>query len=831
MKNDLIDQLITETRDNKVDWSVSSNPFEFFTYFNRTRYSIEKDINLIDNFAFHINEWDKNGDPVCIDDSFTDSDAQSRLESLYELILNGNLDYKVRYYSYLGKISKELLIQEQNRSVSLYKVMGRLGYESKEERPIIRIHESEDFYYKKEDNDGALFKYVEPPLSQISTVEGKTPLHEAQIVLISAPGATGKTAMAQYISYKLKLPIFDLGKCKAVGANTLTGLLWKQVDEDDTHKLKRGLKSGLCSLILDGLDEASIKVTQEGFDAFLSDVAIYADGAKGLPFVILGRPSVMEDASMVLESYNIKTCLLEIEPFTINKAIDFIDNQMNPNYVQRYDSFYKEVRDYIIIQIGAFFKDESDIYKNNFERFIGYAPVLQSISSLLNERQDFHRLKGDLVQNQKQKIDLLIDIVKRILLRERLKISQEVLPQLFESGRPDEFIKNINNLAGSEEEQCRRILGILLNKEVFYNISNEEYFDKRYNEKMTEWIKSHPFLKGNEKKFQNIVFESYLIAKLIDKPEYKDDVLSYLNLEGSCSYLLLDIYSSLKGEYEVEIDYRFFPYLYSSFKSLDHPHDVGSTEILSVDDSTNPIKCALSFSRDDIEYVFYFNLDDGDILTIPSPISTFNLDAPIHVALKDNKTDFQAPVSIRCTNLSIESKELLLSTPGHDMGGIVWICDRFSATCRDGSVPNLLQRTPENQNKFEIITNTTLIFPFNGYQKKYSEVFVSNQKLLDIHAKLRRTILMFKTNRQGVLLQYSEKINRRIGKSSIGKIIIDRLTKDGVFRLTNDLYYINLERFGEIFGVKYDDIRSSVINDKIINFLQSVYDEQKRGNR
>lgn len=677
-----------------------------------------------------------------------------------------------------------------NYSVSLHKVMARLAGDEKSKQPAFHIKESKAFYYKKEDKDDSVKKYVQPPMLQLETLEGRTPLQEAQVVLISAPGATGKTAMSQYLSFEKHIPIFDLGCYEAVGANTIVGLLMKEVENNDVFTYINGLKTGQNSLIIDGLDEASIKVTQDGFEAFLRDVSYFAQNASGLSFIILGRPGVMEDASMILEENVIKTTLLEIEPFTISKAMDFIDNQMNPAYVQKFDKQYKEVRDYIIQQIGGFFKSESELNKKLFERFIGYAPVLQSISNLLNEKQDFHSLLDELKANKKQNIDLLIDIVRRILKREQKKIFDEVLPQVFETGRPDVFKQKIYKAAGGEDEQCRRILGRFLKKDVEYNVADERQFNEKYNEKMTEWIKHHPFFKGNEKKMQNIVFESYLIAMLIDKPDCKDDVLAYLMKAGSCSYLLLDIYSYVKKEGKGEIDYRFFPYLYASFKTLDHPKDVGTTEIVADDDEEGLVKCYLSFARDgvDDEYNFFFTMRGEDVLKVPTPISDLNIDAPIQVALNESKTDMQAPVSISCTKLTVASKDLLLTTPTENMGNIVWECYDFQSMCPDGTVPNLLQRTPAKNNKLLIITNAQTYFPFNDYSKTPAHVDASEAQLYEAYGKLRRMLLMFRSHSKGVLARYCEKIDNRIGKTSLGKTLINGLKEKGV--IYTDKYHV-----------------------------------------
>lgn len=822
MKNDLIDLLIKRTIEEGLNWQATSNPFEAFVYLNGQRFSLERINPLEERYAYQFNKWNKEGDPLPIS-SLSDEESQNRLHLLFSYILKGNEELNVRFNTYKNKMIQEAN-KEQNYLVSLHKVMGRLGYESKEERPYIHIKEFDAFYYKKDDNDRNMIRYVQPPMSQIATIQGITPLQEAQVVLISAPGATGKTAMSQYISYKLNIPIFDLGRFDAVGANTIGGLLMKEVEEDDVFRYHSGLKSGQCSLIIDGLDEASIKVTQEGFEAFLKDVAFFARGAKGLPFVILGRPGVMEDASMILEENGINTALLQIEPFTINKAMDFIDNQMNPDYVERFDKQYKEVRNYIISQIGGFFKSESELNKKLFERFIGYAPVLQSISNLLNEKQDFHSLLDELKDSKKQKIDLLIDIVKRILNRERKKIFEEVLPQVFENGRSEQFKQEIYRIAGDEEEQCRRILATFLKKDVVFNVANEHQFDEKYNEKMMEWIKHHPFFKGNEKKMQNIVFESYLIAMLIDKADCKVDVLSYLNQTGSCSYLLLDIYSSVKGDGKENIDCQFFPYLYSSFKTLDHPQDIGTTEVVADDDEQGSVKCYLSFGREEVdhEYEFTFTMTDEDVLYVPSPISSLNIDAPIKVSISERKTDIQAPVSIRCSELQVESKDILLSTPGTNQGNIIWECGEFNAQCPDGTTPSLFLRTPQRNNKFLMITDAQVYFPFNDFCRKPFGEGSTDKQLYEAFGKLRRMILMFRSHSKGVLARYCEKIDSRIGKTAMGKALIDGLMQYGVLYSDNIMYFINITKFGDVLGAKYDDIRSSEMNEKTVSFLKSL---------
>ena len=360
--------------------------------------------------------------------------------------------------------------------------------------------------------------------------------------MISAPGATGKTAMSDFLSNKLDIPILNLSKHEAVGANSISGVIMREVDEKDVFLFHAGMRCGKCSMIIDGLDEAFIRISQGSIEAFLKDLAFFAKGALGLPFVILGRTAITDETVLELEELGVKVTHLQIEPFTIEKAYQFIDNHISEHLRTDFSKFYKDVRNYIIDQIGGFFKNESDMNRRIFERFIGYAPVLQSIVTLLKENGDFHKLHEDLKQSKKQKIDLLIDVVERILTRETKKIREEVLSEMFNSQSAEKIKTEIYSKAGSIEEQCIRILYYCLRKPTLLCISGDSVLDERYNDKMNIWIEGHPFLDKDSHTIHNVVFESYVIAKLIGIPKYKNDVLDFLSRTKSNSYLLLDIY-------------------------------------------------------------------------------------------------------------------------------------------------------------------------------------------------------------------------------------------------------------------------------------------------
>ena len=69
--------------------------------------------------------------------------------------------------------------------------------------------------------------FVEVPIS-LSNAYGETDPQKSSIILVSAPGAVGKTTLARQIAAVTKAILIDLAKADAVGAMTLTAGLQYQ---------------------------------------------------------------------------------------------------------------------------------------------------------------------------------------------------------------------------------------------------------------------------------------------------------------------------------------------------------------------------------------------------------------------------------------------------------------------------------------------------------------------------------------------------------------------------------------------------------------------------
>ena len=161
---------------------------------------------------------------------------------------------------------------------------------------------------------------------------------------------------------------------------------------------------------------------------------------------------------------------------------------------------------------------------------------------------------------------MIIDIIEKILIREKKdKIDRLLLPTLLK-GRDTLFQNEALIKVYSIEEQCYRLLCKQLNENVNLDVTKDLYFDTEYNKQIGSWVDEHPFLSNG--KIQNVVFESYIIAKLIENKEYKDRVYRYLRRVFRNAYMLFYIYDEIINKERI-VEKDFVPFLFESLKELD----------------------------------------------------------------------------------------------------------------------------------------------------------------------------------------------------------------------------------------------------------------------
>ena len=661
-------------------------------------------------------------------------------------------------------------------------------------------------------------QFVKPVLSEVNDFS-MAPLDEAKFILIEAVGASGKTELTKYLSYKLHCPVIDLGKTRVVAGNSLTGLLSKRMQRRDSYCFMDDVNSGHSTLIIDALDEGYMKTNNQGYQDFIDDV-IDLGPLSTCPIVMLGRYNAVELTAFHLLERGIPFVTLQIEPFTLNLAKEFIDKFVKTPAATKFDTVYKETRDYIIETIGGFFRDQSSIKTKAAERFFGYAPVLQSIAAFFDENTNFQVVLDELKAKDTRSVSLIIDIIERILRRDR---EEKVFPNFLNDlikDRDDEFKNTINQMVYTDVEQCARVLYSVMKKPFPELPIKDPSFMNVYNEHISTWIQEHPFM--GKKRICNIVFESYMLARLIHDDAYRSVAFEYLHSNG-VSYMFAYIYKELYGF--DEMDKHVLPFIYNSFKELNTKVSNYSFDLSYLKDlDEKEILCEFRFTGSNANMEVYsgrVKYQHDDIIDLGRNIAYVNIDVPLSIAFTAPKVDIWAPTYISCSNILISSSEIILCKGASDTN-IMFECDDIKVEQRYEQYVQLSGQGKSN-GAFVVIVPRKLEYPFYDFcsteSERMAELTADN---FEKYKKLRAIILEFRSHSKNELAKHHEKIDFILGNTPIAQKVIAALLDSRIMFKDGHLYKLDSDILDKELGVSYDGIRNFEISSEIIEFLNKV---------
>lgn len=180
--------------------------------------------------------------------------------------------------------------------------------------------------YVKESDDDYLGKAFIPP--NLPVVERGVEPDRSQILIISAPGAVGKSTLSKSLALEKGAILYDLAATAPVGSSSFSGALLNAFGGDLADQFSEYLSEGLQFVVIDALDEGRVKVTEDAFLSFLENIRRLAENAKGVCFVLLGRTQVAEDAWITLNTESNSSHLLAIESFDRKQADEYINKRI-----------------------------------------------------------------------------------------------------------------------------------------------------------------------------------------------------------------------------------------------------------------------------------------------------------------------------------------------------------------------------------------------------------------------------------------------------------------------------------------------------------------------
>jgi hypothetical protein len=650
------------------------------------------------------------------------------------------------------------------------------------------------------------------------------------IILVSAVGATGKTALAEQLSRDIGLPLFDLAKHKPVGDNTLTGLLTSAFEVRQISAVLEGLASGTFGVIIDGVDEGRSKTNEKAFEAFLDDIARLCNAESGPTFVMLGRTQILDDCWTYLSAQGVPAALITIAPFTIAEAKLYIDT-FTGNEAGASGTFYTTARDAILDKLGKAFAGAANPETAGFLSFIGYPPVLDAIVTLLTEEPNYHKLIIDLgaPEGQNVEISLLNRIAQYILRREREdKIVPNILQPLLEEV-PGALRQRALAEAFSTEEQCVRLVAHCLNRPMTLSSLREPVLDEQYEAQLATVLIDHPFITGRT--FRNAVFEASTLATLMTSTndEYLRLATDYLSTHKHSYYLvyMLDITSA---EHRISIEMlgplftaamefrsvRSLVELRINGPDLDGD-DLNREEVSDIDIE---IDILLGIEQNESQtFAFRAEITTDSRLQFGSILGGAFISVPCAVELGGaQELELIAPIEITASTVTLDARTLILRTAAHHQNGQPEVIinsrqlDTLLATITTNGIPLI----------FAVADTKGITYPAIQYAERTPQP-PADPLLRHKYFRFRRIIMEFRSHSRGALARYRYKIeSERVLKGNVGAAVLARLVHDGILSLRGSMYYLDPEKLSAHVGVSWQDLRKGKMPDALGTYLRTV---------
>jgi len=670
--------------------------------------------------------------------------------------------------------------------------------------------------------------YIEPVLAKVVGFEKE---EKPKVILVSAVGATGKTALAQVLSNQSGLPILDLSKHKPVGDNTLTGIVTTSFKTSDLSQILLGFASSTYGMIIDGVDEGRSKTTEKAFEAFLDNICqLCGNSSDGTSFLLLGRTQILEDCWLYFAEKEISTGLISILPFDTGSAQKYIDQYADVDKSKNFTQ-YCEARDYILKMLGNAFISKDN---NDFLSFIGYPPVLDAIVTLLSEEKNYYKLLSQ-IQNSDERdleIELLIKIADYILEREKeQKVNVNILNSLV-SDMPASRQKQIIDDAFESEEQCVRLIAHILNRDINLQVIEEQFVNERYEEALKSWIPEHPFISG--KSFRNVVFEAIALSKLMisKRHECKQMVLEYLHTRRY-TYHLIYLLSVFAKDHNLPADYLHV--LIGSALEFISPNtsvEINVGEELDLEEelpTAFSIEIEILLGRDQSAtktFNFKSSLDGQTTVSLGNRLANTFISLPCAINLDGGQEiEITAPVEILANNINANAKSLILHHPP--------LKDKGKEKEKDVSADVVFHAHVIESNLESIATNGVklslvvdeigaLTYPAIQYAQK-REKLPSEPQVKEKYIRLRKILMQFRSHSKGTLAKYKEKIeHERVLKNKLGYAILQKLLSDKIITLTGVMYFLEPDEISKHLGVSYIDLRTGKTSEKLIQYLQAI---------
>ena len=645
--------------------------------------------------------------------------------------------------------------------------------------------------------DAGLDDFVEAPLGLSEELNSEGSPGDSQIILVSAPGAVGKTTLAKCIAHSTGAVYIDLAQADPVGGNALAGGLVKS-------GMYAGWEKQTAAVVIDGLDEARFRVTQESFVAFLEDIAKLTAGRR-LPTILFGRTGAIQETYIILDDINASFNVLEIGYFDLNSSLDFVMNRLKARRRDRENlSVERSAAELILQQLREQTEHDGD-------RFAGYAPVLESIANHINSYTNSSVLLSHLETGTRPMT--LSGVVEDILEREagklrRLQFEDQTLP-----GRlylPGEQLDHLVARLYATHQVDLPDMGAA-DAEVYRNA-------------LDTWLPDHPFLNGEQA--STAVFDAVISAHALQSPGSRDTALrKELSRGRAANPFLSEFYPASRGSDTPRLPLEHVGVIYASYRSRLSIGDSASLVIEGKggDESGLCSSVEITVSRSGAlePMITVYDSDQSATVHLGAHVEDVEItnDAIDVCVGGGSEVVFVAPVDISCSRLCIDADKIVVerSLAERSSGSLTRFVELSAKDCSVSQVASIpvVRRGAELMVSWPGAAN----YPWTGFEVD----FLSGDDDSDTYEalrRLRRFIVAFRAHGRGALARFRGKIEHRRMIKGPGRCVLDQMLKEHIVYLKGPMYFLDPNRLKWQAGVTFYDASRFKFGDRAKAFVE-----------
>jgi hypothetical protein len=381
--------------------------------------------------------------------------------------------------------------------------------------------------------------FVKPPLREISQPEGPCP-----ILLISSPGAVGKSTLASFIASEKRCYLWDLSRL-SLGSNTFVGTIAHSFGASHLGTVLQDLSTGRALFVLDALDEAEVAAGGwSALEMFLREIYSCVHEATNTCVIMLARS---ETAGIIAYLYDEmadegpkKYAEYEIDYFDEKPSRGFVASQLDrlcqekgkQQLHRRHTDPFDRALSLVFgcLQQSLCCDSDDPWHDASVRTFLGYAPVLQAIASYLAPFENFQKVEDDLAGADitARGVGLVCHLMKHLLVREQDKLISGIKRQAI----PEARSWTNWNMLYTPEEQLRRVF-LHSQGDSAANKCCDDAFPpwlvRPYEPASASFLPQHPFLR--ERVFAGPAFRDFVIAHLLVSDDMAEQVKAALDAQ------------------------------------------------------------------------------------------------------------------------------------------------------------------------------------------------------------------------------------------------------------------------------------------------------------